>query len=68
MYGLAGGNAVVGGFGGDGHIVGMAFGHAGVGDAGLAALSPTDIILHLYYPFLIFVMVIISIIFQFPRR
>ena len=36
--------------------------------AGLAALSPTDIILHLYYPFLIFVMVIISIIFQFPRR
>ena len=36
--------------------------------AGLAALSPTDIIVHLYYPFLIFVMDIISINFQFPRR
>jgi Na+/H+ antiporter NhaC len=36
--------------------------------AGLAAVSPMDIILHLYYPFLIFVMVIVSIILQFPKR
>ncbi|MBQ7951652.1 MAG: Na+/H+ antiporter NhaC family protein [Alistipes sp.] len=36
--------------------------------AGLAAISPMDIILHLYYPFLIFVMVVISIILHFPKR
>ena len=36
--------------------------------AGLAAISPMNIILHLYYPFLIFVMVIVSIILKFPKR
>jgi Na+/H+ antiporter NhaC len=36
--------------------------------AGLAAISPIDIILHLYYPFLIFVMAILSIILKYPRR
>ena len=36
--------------------------------AGLAAISPVEIIPHLYYPFLIGCMVVISIIFKFPRR
>ena len=36
--------------------------------AGLAAISPVEIIPHLYYPFLIGCMVIVSIIFKFPRR
>lgn len=36
--------------------------------AGLAAVSPIDIILHLYYPFLTGVMVVFAIIFQIPRR
>ena len=36
--------------------------------AGLAAISPIDIILHLYYSFLIFVMAILSIILKYPRR
>ena len=36
--------------------------------AGLAAISPVEIMLHLYYPFLIGVMVIISIILKFPKR
>ncbi len=36
--------------------------------AGLATISPVEIIPHLYYPFLIGCMVIVSIIFKFPRR
>lgn len=36
--------------------------------AGLAAISPMEIILHLYYPFLIFIMAVVSIIIQFPKR
>lgn len=36
--------------------------------AGLAAISPIDIMLHLYYPFLIGVMIVLSIIFQYPKR
>ena len=36
--------------------------------AGLAAISPVEIIPHLYYPFLIGCMVVVSIIFKFPRR
>ena len=36
--------------------------------AGLASISPVEIIPHLYYPFLIGVMVVLSIIFQFPKR
>ena len=36
--------------------------------AGLAAISPVEIMLHLYYPFLIGVMMIISIILKFPKR
>lgn len=36
--------------------------------AGLAAISPMEIVLHLYYPFLIFIMSVVSIIIQFPKR
>ncbi|MBQ9137791.1 MAG: Na+/H+ antiporter NhaC family protein [Alistipes sp.] len=36
--------------------------------AGLAQISPVDIIPHLYYPFLIGVMVVISIILQLSKR
>lgn len=36
--------------------------------AGLAAISPVEIMLHLYYPFLIGIMIIISIILKFPKR
>ncbi|MGN0191593.1 MAG: Na+/H+ antiporter NhaC family protein [Candidatus Cryptobacteroides sp.] len=36
--------------------------------SGLSGLSPFEIIPHLYYPMLIGVMVVIAIIFQFPRR
>lgn len=36
--------------------------------AGLAAISPMDIISHLYYPFLTGIMVLLSIILQFPKR
>ena len=35
--------------------------------SGLAAISPLEIIPHLYYPMAIGVMVVLSIIFQFPR-
>ena len=35
--------------------------------SGLAAISPLEIIPHLYYPMAIGVMVVFSIIFQFPR-
>ena len=35
--------------------------------SGLAAVSPLEIIPHLYYPMAIGVMVVLSIIFQFPR-
>lgn len=36
--------------------------------SGLAAVSPVEIIPHLYYPILIGVMVILSIIFRFPKN
>ena len=36
--------------------------------SGLAAISPVEIIPHLYYPFMILVMAILSIIIQYPRR
>jgi Na+/H+ antiporter NhaC len=36
--------------------------------AGLASVSPVEIIPHLYYPFMIGVMVLISIILQLPKR
>ena len=36
--------------------------------AGLASVSPVEIIPHLYYPFMIGVMVVFSIILQFPKR
>ena len=36
--------------------------------AGLAQISPVEIIPHLYYPFLIGIMVVLSIIFQIPKR
>ena len=36
--------------------------------AGLASISPMEIVLHLYYPFLIFIMSVVSIIIQFPKR
>lgn len=36
--------------------------------AGLAQISPVEIIPHLYYPFLIAIMVVLSIIFQIPKR
>ena len=35
--------------------------------SGLAAISPLEIIPHLYYPMAIGVMVVLSIVFQFPR-
>jgi len=35
--------------------------------SGLAHISPIEIIPHLYYPMAIGVMVVLSIIFQFPR-
>lgn len=35
--------------------------------SGLAAISPLQIILHLYYPVGIGIMVVVAIIFQFPR-
>ena len=35
--------------------------------SGLASISPVEIIPHLYYPMAIGVMVVLSIIFQFPR-
>ena len=35
--------------------------------SGLASISPLEIIPHLYYPMAIGVMVVLSIIFQFPR-
>lgn len=35
--------------------------------AGLASLSPIQIIGHLYYPMLIALMLVLSIVFQFPR-
>ena len=36
--------------------------------SGLAAISPMEIIPHLYYPMLLGVALILSIIFQYPRR
>lgn len=36
--------------------------------AGLASVSPMQIVMHLYYPFLIGVMVLLSILFGFPRK
>lgn len=36
--------------------------------SGLAAVSPVEIIPHLYYPILIGVMVVLSIIFRFPKN
>ena len=36
--------------------------------SGLSGVSPLAIIPHLYYPILIGVMVVISIVFRFPRR
>ena len=35
--------------------------------SGLAGVSPIEIIPHLYYPMAIGVMVVLSIVFQFPR-
>ena len=35
--------------------------------SGLAQISPIEIILHLYYPMAIGVMVVLSIVFQFPK-
>jgi len=35
--------------------------------SGLAAISPLEIIPHLYYPMAIGVMVVLSIVFQFPK-
>ncbi len=36
--------------------------------AGLASLNPIEIIPHLYYPVMMGLMAVLSIVFRFPRR
>ena len=36
--------------------------------AGLSGVSPIEVLPHLYYPFMVGVMVLLSIVLQFPRR
>ena len=36
--------------------------------AGLSAVSPVEIMLYLYYPFMVGIMLLLSIVLQFPKR
>ena len=36
--------------------------------AGLSGVSSIEVLPHLYYPFMVGVMVLLSIVLQFPRR